>query len=117
MRSKPTIELAITLLLVLLTSGCATHYGAAMIESEPSGAKIINLNDGSVIGVTPTVYLLKDSSDRRQTIIIRLKKDGYYDKTSSFWMDMQHATAENAERNAGTVKLEMLKKGGTSPGG
>lgn len=102
----------ISLCLLMTLSACANYYGAARIMSVPSGAEVINLEDGSLIGVTPILYMKKDSSDRRQTIIIRLKKEGYYDKTSSFWMQMRNKTALSAEQNADSVEIELQPKGG-----
>lgn len=69
------------------------------------------MEDGSIVGVTPTLYLRKDNSDLRQTIIIRFKKDGYYDKTSSFWMEMRHTSAEDAKKNSALVEIELQDKG------
>lgn len=101
-----------SLLFTLCLGGCASHYGAARITSIPAGAQVINLEDNSVVGVTPTVVALKDSSDRRQHIILRFKKEGYYDKTDSFWMNMRHRSLDHAKQNLQSLEVKMQKKGG-----
>ena len=97
--------------LALGLNGCATYYGAAAITSTPVGAQVINLEDNSVVGITPTVVSLKDGSDRRQHIILRFKKDGYYDKTDSFWLTMRHRTLEEANQSLQSLTVELQKKG------
>jgi len=46
------------ILLIAITclslSACASHYGAAHVISNPSGAEIIDTQDGTTLGVTPT---------------------------------------------------------------
>ena len=93
-----------------LLGACATYYGAAEIVSDPPGAEVINLDDGSIIGTTPVTFVRKDGSDRRQTIILRFKKEGFYDKTSSFWMTMRHRSAEQAQQDAQRVEVELQLK-------
>ncbi|MBT8114633.1 MAG: hypothetical protein KJP04_04600 [Arenicella sp.] len=112
MRFSSVIRLLASLALVVTMGACANYYGATRILSVPSGAEVINLEDGALIGTTPTLYIKKDSNDRRQTVIIRLKKDGYYDKTSSFWIEMRNATSKGAEQNAGSVEIELQAKDG-----
>lgn len=112
MQSGNVFKHLTSLFLVTMISACANYYGAARIVSIPSGAEVINLEDGSLIGVTPILYIKKDSIDRRQTVIIRLKKEGYYDKTSSFWMQMRDKTAVSAEQNANLVEIELQTKSG-----
>ena len=109
-RSSATKYLT-SIMFALSLSGCATYYGATRIQSVPSGAQVIDMEDGSIVGVTPTLYLRKDNSDLRQTIIIRFKKDGYYDKTSSFWMEMRLTSAEDAKKNSALVEIELQDKG------
>ncbi len=103
------------LLLVLTTainlSACAAHYGAAKIVSTPSGAQVINGEDGSIIGTTPVTMRWKNASGNRQTIILKLKKPGYYEKTSSFWLDMRKRNAKAATDNPQLVEIEMQKVG------
>ena len=103
----PLLLLAITINL----SACAAHYGAAKIVSSPPGAQVINGEDGSVIGNTPVTMRWKKPNGSRQTIILKLKKAGYYEKTSSFWLDMRNRNAKAASANPQLVEIEMQKVG------
>lgn len=103
---------AIYLLTILCAlSGCASHYGAMRIDSSPSGAQVISLEDNSVVGVTPVVLVMKGSNERRQHIIVRLLKDGFYEKTDSFWMEMRHRSPEKAGQDAQEFKITLEEKG------
>ena len=100
------------LLLTLMgLSGCASHYGAMRVDSTPRGAQVISLEDNTVVGVTPVILVMKGSSERRQHIIVRLHKEGFYDKTDSFWMEMRHRSHEQASQDAQQIKVELEKKG------
>jgi len=99
------------LLTLLAATGCASHYGAMRVDSTPSGAQVISLEDNSVVGVTPVILVMKGSSERRQHVIVRLHKDGFYDKTDSFWMEMRHRTHKEASQQAQQFKVELNKKG------
>ena len=95
----------------LSLSACGAHYGAAKIVSNPPGAEAINLDDGTVIGNTPVTMRWKNSSKDRQHIAIRLKKAGYYEKVSSFWLSMRHSSEKAANENPQLVEVTMQKKG------
>lgn len=95
----------------LSLSACGAHYGAARFVSDPPGAEVINLDDGTVIGVTPVTMYWKDSSGTRQHLPIRLKKGGYYEKVSSFWLSMRHDSQKEAIENAQLVEIKMQKRG------
>lgn len=92
-----------------LVSGCS-HYGAAQINSVPAGAEVLNIDDGTVLGVTPTKVWWKDDNSNRQYISVRLKKDGYYDKVASFWLSMRHSSQQEALNNVQNVEVNMLPK-------
>ena len=109
MFQKSIIIFSLSLLLNL--SGCASYYGAARLISDPPGAEVINLEDNSIVGITPTVVSLKGKSERRQHIILRFKKDGYYDKTDSFWMSMRHRSLDRAKQDLQLLEVEMQTKG------
>ncbi|NND00078.1 MAG: hypothetical protein HKN85_07850 [Gammaproteobacteria bacterium] len=105
-------QLSIILCLSLLLSACASHYGAARIVSTPPGAEVVSGEDGSSLGVTPTTVVWKDSSSNRQHLILRFQKEGYYEKVSSFWLSMRHATMEQAEEDSDLVEVVLQKKEG-----
>lgn len=94
---------------LVLISGCS-HYGAAQIKSVPTGAEVINIDDGTVLGVTPTKVWWKGDSSNRQYISVRLKKDGYYDKVASFWLSMRHSSQQAALNNVQDVEVNLLPK-------
>jgi hypothetical protein len=103
-------------IIVLLTmliglSACASHYGAAKIVSLPSGAQVISGDDGSVMGTTPMTLRWKNANGNRQTVIVRLTKPGYYEKTSSFWLEMRARNARTALATPLLVEIEMQKIG------
>jgi len=108
---KKTIRSFILLLAIINLSACAAHYGAAKIVSSPPGAEVINGEDGSVIGTTPVTMRWKNSNGSRQTIILKLKKSGYYEKTSSFWLEMRKRNAKAASADPQLVEIEMQKVG------
>lgn len=104
-------RLSITLAISFLLSACGAHYGAARIVSFPSGAEVINLDDGTVIGNTPVTMRWKHASNDRQHIPIRLRAPGYYEKVSSFWLSMRHSSEADALKNPQLVEVTMQKKG------
>jgi hypothetical protein len=106
-----TLRSLLWIVVVISTSACASHYGAAKIVSSPSGAQVISAGDGSVIGTTPMTYRWKNGNGNRKTIIIKLKKAGYYEKTSSFWLDMRARNLKAALAAADSVEIEMQKIG------
>jgi len=53
----------------------------------------------------------KNSNGSRQTIILKLKKSGYYEKTSSFWLEMRKRNAKAASADPQLVEIEMQKVG------
>jgi len=98
-------------LLTLCISACGSHYGAATIISEPAGATVINPVDDSVLGVTPVTITWKNASNDRKHIPIRLETSGFYEKTTSFWLNMSHSHAKAAEKDPDTVNVVLSKKG------
>ena len=84
-RSVSKLILGLGVLVAL--SGCASYYGAAKITSVPNGAEVINLKDGTILGVTPTTVWWQAGNSDRQHISLRIKLDGYYDKVAPFWLD------------------------------
>jgi len=105
-------KIIITALFSITLSACASHYGAARIVSSPPGAEVINIDDGTTLGVTPTTVWWKEGSSERQHIAVRFKKEGYYEKVSSFWLSMRHSSIEKAEQDLTLVEVSLLRKGG-----
>lgn len=108
---KKAVYSFVLLLAIINLSACAAHYGAAKIVSSPAGAEVINGEDGSIIGKTPVTMRWKNANGNRQTIILKFKKAGYYEKTSSFWLEMRNRNAKKADTNPQLVEIEMQKVG------
>ena len=102
----------ILICLVTLTSACSTHYGAAKIVSNPPGAEVISDEDGTIIGTTPTTAWWKDGNSRRKNIILRFKKDGYYEKVTPFWLSMRHTNLKDAQANTQLVEVVLDSRAG-----
>ena len=96
------------LLLLVLSSGCARH-GAALIITEPQGAEVVDMSDDTVFGVTPVKVWWKEHGQRRVFVNIRLQKEGYRDKTTSFWVNLDHANRADALENAPPVEVNLDK--------
>lgn len=101
----------IAIILSFTLSACASHYGAAKIVSNPPGAEVIDSDDGSLLGVTPLTVWFKDESAVRQTKTLRIKKSGYYEKISAFWLSMRHKNQETASANPQLVEVALQKIG------
>lgn len=98
------------LFLPLLLIGCSSHYGAARISSVPAGAEVINIDTGTVLGVTPTEVWWEAKSSKKRFINVRLRKNGFYDKLATFWLSMRHSSPEEALKNAQKVEVNLLPK-------
>jgi len=99
------------LFLSLLLVGCSgSHYGAARVSSVPAGAEVINIDTGTVLGVTPTTVWWEAKSSKKQFINVRLRKNGFYDKLATFWLSMRHSSYEEALKNAQKVEVNLLPK-------
>ncbi len=92
----------------LLFSAC-THHGAALIQSQPPGAEVVDAKTGVQIGVTPVKVWWKEGKKSRKFINIRVQKEGYLDKTSSFWVTLRHKDRETALKNAQSVEMTLDK--------
>lgn len=108
---KRAYRLLISLTAIAILSGCASYYGAARITSEPSGAEVINLKDGTILGVTPTTVWWKSGSSDRQHMSLRLKLDGYYDKVAPFWLSMRHKSQSESMASPQVVETVLQQRG------
>ncbi len=95
---------ALVPLLILFLSACANH-GAALIISRPSGAEVVDVKTGVLLGVTPVKVRWRDDSITRKFVNIRVQKEGYRDKTTSFWVDLRHDSRKSALENAQSVDM------------
>ena len=100
---------ALVLALSIFLSACA-HHGAAAIQSRPAGAEVVDVKTGVVLGVTPVKVWWRDDSISRKFVNIRVQKEGYLDKTNSFWVDLRHDSRKTALENPQSVEMILEKK-------
>lgn len=95
------------LFVAALMAGCATKYGAATFTSVPEQVQLFDMEDGSVIGITPVKYLWRSNETNRKYMNIRMYKDGYKDTVKSFWLNLDHSSETNALDNPQHVQFEL----------
>lgn len=105
--------LLITVGLIVLVSGCSSSslkYGSAKISSRPEGAEVVNLKDDSHLGVTPVNVSFGGEADTAEFVTVQLRKPGYIDRITSFWINRRHTTKLEADDNAIDISVELEKK-------
>lgn len=100
------LKLVAPLLLAASLAGCSS-YGAARIQSTPSGAEVVNLEDDSLLGTTPVIVHWKTDREESKLITVRFHKSGYEDKVTAFWVNMRHGSRSDAESDPQNVKVEL----------
>ena len=104
-------KFAVLLLSVVFLGGCAgTRHGAANITSVPAGAEVINMDDDTLLGVTPVKVWWSEPGARRKFVNIRLHKKGFRDKTTFFWLSLRHSDKKSAMQDPQLVKVRMSDK-------
>ena len=103
-------RIPVIVLMVVLLSSCVSYHGAARIESTPPGAQVVNLEDDTILGITPFNTWWRDSKQQRKFVNIRLQRDGYEDKTTSFWVTLRHNSREDALSDPHQVSIKLDKK-------
>lgn len=111
-RSVKTIFLySIALLLLVGLSACGkTSYGVAKIESIPTGAEVIDLKDDSHLGRTPLFVTWEGDDGSIRHATIELRKEGYVEKITAFWVKMRYENAEAATQDPQPVTVELKKR-------
>ncbi len=97
--------------LLLALAGCAS-YGGAYIQSVPPGAEVVNLEDDSLLGRTPVKVWWKGADGEAKQVHVRFQKPGYRDRITSFWVNVRHASKENALAEAQPVNVELERSKG-----
>jgi len=105
------MKLTTTFTTLVILTACASYHGAAQITSSPAGAQVINVETGEILGVTPLLLDWKERVGTRQQILIKLNKEGYYQKTEGFWLDMSSRNAKKASEMPNLVEIPMRKIG------
>lgn len=93
----------------VLAGGCVTHHGAANIVSIPEGAEVINVDDDTVLGVTPVKVWWREGKEERRRINVRLHKSGYRDKVTSFFVTFRHGSKNSALDEPQFVRIVLDK--------
>lgn len=111
LKSKMMKKLSLAMLIAasLFLSACAGNHGAALIESQPAGAEVVNAKTGVILGVTPVKVWWQDDGESRLFVNIRVQKPGYQDKTNSFWVTLRHKNREDALSDPQSVKMILDK--------
>jgi len=100
------------LALFFTLAGCGqTMYGVAKIDSIPPGAEVINLKDDTHLGITPLLVTWEsDNGKAAKHATVELRKSGYIEKITSFWVQMRHKTKEDAAKEPQPVTIELNKR-------
>lgn len=98
------------LLLVSLTACGETMYGVVKIESIPSGAEVINLKDDTHLGRTPLLVTWESEDEESRHATVELRKGGYIEEITSFWVKLRHTSKEAATLEAQPVIIELKKR-------
>jgi hypothetical protein len=99
---------AVAVCAVIAVGGCAYH-GAAEISTIPEGAEVVNIDDQTVLGQTPIKVWWQESDKTNKHIVIRLQRDGYRDKVTSFWVSLRHSSKEAALNEPQHVEVQLEK--------
>lgn len=95
---------------LMMLGACASYHGAAYIQTNPEGAEVADMGDGTVIGVTPVKVWWEEDSETRKFINIRVHKDGYEDKMASFWVSLRHHSRRDALKDPQSVQIDLTKQ-------
>lgn len=99
------------LLLISSLAACSqTMYGVVKIESIPPGAEVINLKDDTHLGMTPLLVTWEGEEDDARHATVELRKIGYMEQITSFWVKMRHKTKEDASKEPQPVTVELKKR-------
>jgi len=111
-RSIRTLSLySLPLLLLVALSACGkTSYGVARIESIPTGAEVIDLKDDSHLGRTPLFVTWEGDEGSIRHATIELRKEGYVEKITAFWVKMRYESTEAATQDPQPVTVELKKR-------
>ena len=100
----------IVIVAMVLLPGCVSYHGSARIVTSPPGAQVVNLEDDTILGITPFNTWWRDNKQERKFINIRLQKDGFRDKTTSFWVTLRHGTKKDALADPHLVSIKLDKE-------
>ncbi len=108
--SKIFVKLCVLFALTSLAACGQTMYGVVKIESIPPGAEVVNLKDDTHLGMTPLLVTWEDEDDAAKHATVELRKVGYVEEITSFWVNMRHKTKEDATREPQPVTVELKRR-------
>lgn len=111
---KKIITISAILASAMVIAGCSNKYGAAYIITEPAGAEVINLDDGTTLGITPIKQVWQDEGERKQ-INLQISRQGYRPKSSTFWLTLGHHTKGSALNAPQYVEVKLYDENGNGP--
>lgn len=99
----------VSLAVLLVSTGCSQKkmYGAVKFESVPAGAEVVNLRDDTSLGVSPVVVVWESGDGKPEYVTIQMRKSGYREAISSFWVNTRHQTREKAREEAHPIFMEL----------
>ena len=100
-------KLAAIFLCAAILSACTTHYGAAILKSNPADAEVYDMEDGSFIGFTTVKHLWRSRDTKRKFMNVRLQKEGYEVTNHTFWLDLKHTNKTSALNDAQLVEFDL----------
>ncbi|WP_028579810.1 hypothetical protein [Desulfogranum japonicum] len=94
-------------------TGCAKQktYGAVKFTTEPPGAEVVNLKDDASLCTTPCVGFWEGEDGKPEYVTVEMRKTGYKEEITSFWVNTRHDTREQAEKDAQPIKADLIKRG------
>lgn len=107
---KFVVKLCVLAALSFLTACSQTMYGVVKIESIPSGAEVVNLKDDTHLGMTPLLVTWESDDDETIYATVELRKIGYIEEITSFWVKLRHETKEDATLEPQPVTVELKKR-------
>ena len=106
-----SLRFAFVLGFALIASGCAsTKYGAVNVTSNPPGAEVVNLKDESNMGSTPAKITFPGKPDTSEFVTIQLRKPGYIDRITTFWVNRRYSSPADADMNAVDIQVDLEKR-------
>ena len=106
----PPFKNALIGVLMIALTGCAsTYYGAATFKSTPDGVQVFDMEDGSVIGITPVSYVWRSDEARRKYMNMRMHKEGYQDAVKAFWLPLDFNNQQEAYGRPQLIEFELIK--------
>jgi hypothetical protein len=112
-RNMRRLILALACLPALLSvTGCSTKpmYGAVKFDTEPSGAEVVNLKDDASLGITPVVVTWESEDGKPEYVTVQMKKAGYLEKITSFWVNTRHGSRAEAQEEAQPISADLQRR-------